>query len=82
MAWECPENHPYALFLLTAFYLDASGSSVLQEVRLWPRGCRFTLADLEPCCRVHLGLQTVCQAGAATRYSRMEQVDGNAGQRT
>ncbi|XP_056445099.1 uncharacterized protein LOC130381489 isoform X2 [Gadus chalcogrammus] len=76
VAWVCPENHRRALFLLTAFHLDAGGG-VLEEVRLWQHGRRFTLADLEPCSRVQLGLQTVCQAGTTTRYSRMEQVDGN-----
>ncbi|CAL8324268.1 unnamed protein product [Lota lota] len=79
VAWECPENHLFSLFLLSTFYLDAS-DGVLDEVRLWHRERQpsFTLADIQPCSRVRLGLQTVCQAGTTTRYSRMEQIDGNS----
>ncbi|CAL8242604.1 unnamed protein product [Merluccius merluccius] len=82
--WECPENRRFSLFLLTAFYLDGGGGGggggPPDEVRFWHRQRRrsFTLAEVPPCSRVRLGLQTVCQTGTTTRLSRMERIDGNS----
>ncbi|XP_071330885.1 uncharacterized protein [Trachinotus anak] len=78
-AWDCPENRKYSLFLLTTFYLNGT-DHVTEEVPLWfeEDSFEFTLSDLQPCSRVKFGLQTVCQAGAEPRYSKMVLKDGNS----
>ena len=80
LAWDCPENQKYSLFLLTVFYLNGT-DHIKEEVPLWHRedSLAFTLFDLQPCTRVRFGLQTVCRAGAESRYSRMVLNDGNSG---
>lgn len=80
MAWDCPENRKFSLFLLTAFYLNGT-DHIIEEVPLWHKrdNFEFTLSDLQPCSRVKFGLQTVCQAGMDSRYSKMVLNDGNSG---
>ncbi|CAK6959968.1 uncharacterized protein LOC122975499 isoform X2 [Scomber scombrus] len=79
LAWDCPENRKFSLFLLTAFYLNGT-DHVIEEVPLWHKrdSLEFTLSDLQPCSRVKFGLQTVCQAGMDSRYSKMVLNDGNS----
>ncbi|KAM9704970.1 uncharacterized protein ACNS7B_001363 isoform 1-T1 [Menidia menidia] len=79
LAWDCPVNLKYSLFLLTAFYLNGT-DHVAEEVELWLTDDSFTfiLSDLQPCTRVKFGLQTVCQAGLESRYSQMVLNDGNS----
>ncbi|XP_070710346.1 uncharacterized protein [Pempheris klunzingeri] len=79
LAWNCPENQKFSLFLLTAFYLNGTDHT-LEEVLSWHKGdnFEFILSDLQPCSRVKFGLQTVCQAGTESRYSRMVLSDGNS----
>ena len=79
LAWDCPENRKYSLFLLTAFYLNGT-DHVTKEVPLWHKedSFVFTLSELQPCTRVKFGLQTVCQAGMEYRYSKMVLNDGNS----
>lgn len=80
LAWRCPDNGKYSLFLVTAFYLNGTGHVVREEaVRHEGGGLAFTLSDLRPCTRVRFGLQTVCLAGLESRHSRMVQTDGNSG---
>ncbi|XP_059182114.1 uncharacterized protein LOC131960859 isoform X2 [Centropristis striata] len=79
LAWDCPENRKFSFFLLTAFYLNGA-DHITEEVLMWHKEDNFvfTLSDLEPCSRVKFGLQTVCQAGKETRYSKMVLNDGNS----
>ncbi|CAJ1055608.1 uncharacterized protein LOC117805478 [Xyrichtys novacula] len=79
LSWKCPENCKYSLYLLTAFSLNDT-DHLTEEVRWWPKkeNFTFTMSDLEPCRRVRFGLQTVCQAGMESRYSKMVLRDGNA----
>nr|XP_046235025.1 uncharacterized protein LOC124053678 [Scatophagus argus] len=79
LAWDCPENSKFSLFLLTAFYLNGT-DHVTEEVPLWHKSNNFafTLSDLQPCSKVKFGLQTVCQAGIETHYSTMVLNDGNS----
>lgn len=80
LAWACPVNRRFSLFLLTAFYLNGT-NHVTEEVRLWHEDATlvYTLSGLQPCTRVKFGLQTVCQAGIESRYSKMVLNDGNSG---
>lgn len=80
LAWSCPENLKYSLFLLTVFYLNGT-DHVIGEVPVWHKKDNFvfTLSDLEPCNRVKFGLQTVCLAGLEHRCSKMVLNDGNSG---
>ncbi|TNN48996.1 Phosphatidylinositol phosphatase PTPRQ [Liparis tanakae] len=77
LAWDCPDK--FSSFLLTVFYLDGA-DHVTEEVLFLQKEDRFAfvLSDLEPCTRVKFGLQTVCQAGVESRYSRMRLNDGNS----
>ncbi|KAM7377904.1 hypothetical protein PAMA_013019 [Pampus argenteus] len=79
LVWNCPENRKFSHFLLTAFYLNGT-DHITEEVPLWHKGNRlvFVLSDLQPCTRVKFGLQTVCQAGMESRYSKMVLNDGNS----
>ncbi|XP_040886111.1 KRR1 small subunit processome component homolog isoform X2 [Toxotes jaculatrix] len=79
LAWDCPENRKFSLFLLTALYLNGT-DHITEEVSLWHEedSFAFTLSDLQPCRRVKFGLQTVCQAGMESRYSKMVLNDGNS----
>nr|XP_033470436.1 uncharacterized protein LOC117249140 [Epinephelus lanceolatus] len=79
LAWDCPLNRKFSSFLLTAFYLNGV-DQITEEALLWHREDNFvfTLSDLEPCSRVKFGLQTVCQAGMESRYSKMVLNDGNS----
>ncbi|KAM6895803.1 uncharacterized protein FYW49_019685 [Xenentodon cancila] len=79
LAWDCPMNLKYSLFLLTAFYLNGT-DHITEEVNFWITDDRFafSLSDLPPCSRVKFGVQTVCQAGLQTRYSRMVLHEGNS----
>ncbi|KAK2858713.1 hypothetical protein Q5P01_003333 [Channa striata] len=79
LAWECPENHKFSSFLITAFFLNGT-EHLTEEVPFWSTGDAFvfTLSDLQPCSRVKFGLQTVCQAGLGSRYSKMVLNDGNS----
>ncbi|XP_015830610.3 uncharacterized protein [Nothobranchius furzeri] len=79
LAWDCPVNLKYSNFLLTVFYLNGTGH-VTEEEELWLVDDSFTitLSDLPPCVRLKFGLQTVCQAGIESRYSRMVLNDGNS----
>ncbi|XP_073336944.1 uncharacterized protein [Pagrus major] len=79
LAWDGPENRKFSLFLLTAFYLNGT-DHITEEVPLWHKGGDFVfiLSDLQPCTRVKFGLQTVCQAGMESRYSKMVLNDGNS----
>ncbi|XP_044042924.1 uncharacterized protein LOC122871633 [Siniperca chuatsi] len=79
LAWDCPENRKFSLFLLTAFYLNGT-DHITEEVRFWHKEDNFVfiLSDLQPCIRVKFGLQTVCQAGMESRYSKMVLNDGNS----
>lgn len=79
LAWDSPQNRKFSLFLLTAFYLNGT-DHVTEEVPLWHKGgdFMFVLSDLQPCTRVRFGLQTVCQAGMESRYSKMVLNDGNS----
>ncbi|XP_034530098.1 uncharacterized protein LOC117805478 [Notolabrus celidotus] len=79
LSWSCPENCKYSLFLLTAFFLN--GTDHVTEEALWwhkKENFVFTLSDLDPCRRVKFGLQTVCQAGMESHYSKMILNDGNS----
>uniref|UniRef100_A0A8C7X6I2 Uncharacterized protein n=1 Tax=Oryzias sinensis TaxID=183150 RepID=A0A8C7X6I2_9TELE len=80
LSWDCPVNMKYSLFLLTVFYLNGT-DHIWDEVSLWLRDdtFEFTLSDLQPCSRVKFGLQTVCQAGLETGYSKMVLNEGNSG---
>ncbi|XP_074482405.1 uncharacterized protein LOC141762261 [Sebastes fasciatus] len=76
LAWDCPEK--FSSFLLTAFYLNGT-DHITEKVLFWHKdNSVFTLSDLEPCVRVKFGLQTVCQAGMESRYSKMVLNDGNS----
>ncbi|XP_029317746.1 uncharacterized protein LOC115028247 isoform X2 [Cottoperca gobio] len=79
LAWDCPDNDKFSFFLLTIFYLGGE-DHITDEVIFWPKDDNlvFTLSDLEPCSRVKFGLQTVCQAGIETRYSKMVLNEGNS----
>ncbi|AWO97830.1 zona pellucida protein D' isoform 3 [Scophthalmus maximus] len=79
LTWDCPENLKYSLFLLTTFYLNGT-DHITEEVRLWltEDSFVFTLSDLQPCSRIKFGLQTVCQSGMESRYSKMVPNDGNS----
>ncbi|XP_042259731.1 uncharacterized protein LOC121891067 isoform X1 [Thunnus maccoyii] len=79
LAWDCPKNRKVSLFLLTAFYLNGT-DHIIEEVPLWHKkdSLEFILSDLQPCSRVKFGLQTVCQAGMESRYSKMVLNDGNS----
>ncbi|XP_028256405.1 uncharacterized protein LOC114432539 [Parambassis ranga] len=78
LSWECPINRKYSIFLLTAFYLNST-NHITEEVAFWQKDdLVFTLSDLPPCSRVKFGLQTVCQAGIESRYSKMIFSDGNS----
>ncbi|KAG8005767.1 KRR1 small subunit processome component-like protein, partial [Nibea albiflora] len=77
LTWDCPENRKFSLFLLTAFYLNGT-DHVTEEVPLWIDEDAYILSDLQPCTRVKFGLQTVCQAGMESRYSKMVLNDGNS----
>ncbi|XP_068163619.1 uncharacterized protein [Antennarius striatus] len=79
LAWDCPENCRFSMFLLTAFYLNGT-DHITEEVPLWHTGedLTFVLSELQPCSRVKFGLQTFCQAGTDSRYSRMVTTDGNS----
>ncbi|XP_041637324.1 uncharacterized protein LOC121505835 [Cheilinus undulatus] len=79
LLWDFPKNHKFSLFFLTAFYLNGT-NHIIQKVRHWHKedDFVFTLSDQEPCSRVTFGLQTVCQAGMETRYSKMVFNDGNS----
>ncbi|XP_024117158.2 uncharacterized protein LOC112138760 [Oryzias melastigma] len=81
LSWDCPVNMKYSLFLLTVFYLNGT-DHVWDEVSLWLTDdtFEFSLSDLQPCSRVKFGLQTVCQAGLETRYSKILLNDGNSGE--
>ncbi|KAF3704883.1 Pancreatic secretory granule membrane major glycoprotein GP2 [Channa argus] len=80
LAWECPENHKYSSFLITAFYLNGT-DHLTEEVPFWYKhSFVFTLSELQPCSRVKFGLQTVCQAGLGSRYSKMVMNEGNSDQ--
>ncbi|KAE8281605.1 hypothetical protein D5F01_LYC20596 [Larimichthys crocea] len=75
LTWDCPEK--FSLFLLTAFYLNGT-DHVTEEVPLWVNEGTFILSELQPCSRIKFGLQTVCQAGMESRYSKMVLNDGNS----
>lgn len=79
LAWASPDNGKVSLFLLTAFYLNGT-DHVTEEVPHWHNedNSVFILSDLQPCSRVKFGLQTVCQAGMDSRYSKMVLNDGNS----
>ncbi|KAM3588284.1 uncharacterized protein V6R79_025369 [Siganus canaliculatus] len=79
VAWDCPENSKYSLFLLTIFYLNGT-DHVTDAVPLWYEGddFAFTLSDLPPCSRVSFGLQTVCQEGTELLYSKTVLNEGNS----
>ncbi|XP_047431511.1 uncharacterized protein LOC125000160 [Mugil cephalus] len=79
LAWDCPLNRKYSLFLLTTFFLNGT-DHVIKEVALWQKqeNFVFSLSDLQPCTRVKFGLQTVCQAGMESRYSKMVMNEGNS----
>ncbi|XP_024857903.1 uncharacterized protein LOC108249374 [Kryptolebias marmoratus] len=79
LSWDCPENLKYSLFLLTVFHLDGTGR-VTEEVESWltDDSLTVTLSELPPCVRLRFGLQTVCQAGLESRFSRMVLSDGNS----
>ncbi|KAK5849358.1 hypothetical protein PBY51_009008 [Eleginops maclovinus] len=79
LAWDCPENNKYSFYLLTTFHLDGR-NHVTEEVLSLHNGNDFVfaLSDLEPCGRVRFGLQTVCQAGIESRYSKMVLNEGNS----
>lgn len=79
LAWDCPDK--FSSFLLTVFYLDGA-DHVTEEVLSLQKEDHFAfvLSDLEPCTRVKFGLQTVCQAGVESRYSRMRLNNGNSGE--
>ncbi|XP_054480735.1 uncharacterized protein LOC129112596 [Anoplopoma fimbria] len=77
LAWNCPKK--FSFFLLTAFYLNGA-DHVTEEVLFLPKDDKFSfvLSDLEPCTRVKFGLQTACQTGMESRYSKMVHHDGNS----
>ncbi|XP_030576299.1 uncharacterized protein LOC115773608 [Archocentrus centrarchus] len=76
--WDCPANSKYSVFLLTAFYLNGT-DHITEEVSFWHKdNFEFSLSGLQPCSRVKFGLQTVCQAGIESRYSKMVLNDGNS----
>ncbi|KAK5607695.1 hypothetical protein CRENBAI_024056 [Crenichthys baileyi] len=79
LAWDCPENLKYSLFLLTIFYLNGT-DHITEEAELWlaDDSFTFTMSDLPPCVRLRFGLQTVCQSGLESRYSRMVLHKGNS----
>lgn len=78
LAWASQENRKFSLFLLTTFYLNGT-DHVTEEVPLWHKDSYvFTLSDLQPCVRVRFGLQTVCQAGMESRFSKMVLNAGNS----
>ncbi|XP_042367615.1 uncharacterized protein LOC121961627 [Plectropomus leopardus] len=79
LAWDCPKNRKFSSFLITAFYVN-SADRITEEVLFWHKedNFEFVLSDLEPCSRVKFGLQTVCQAGMESRYSKMVLNDGNS----
>ncbi|XP_034721257.1 uncharacterized protein LOC117939989 [Etheostoma cragini] len=79
LAWDYPENCKFSFFLLTAFYLSGT-DQITEEVLFWHKEDTFVfvLSDLEPCTRVRFGLQTVCQAGIESRYSKMVLNEGNS----
>ncbi|XP_051810454.1 uncharacterized protein LOC110945865 [Acanthochromis polyacanthus] len=79
LAWDCPMNRKYSSFLLTTFYLNGT-DHITEEVAVWLNegSFEFTLSDMPPCTRVKFGLQTVCQAGMESRYSKMVLNDGNS----
>ncbi|XP_023205701.1 uncharacterized protein LOC111611806 isoform X1 [Xiphophorus maculatus] len=79
LAWDCPANLKYSVFLLTIFYLNGT-DHVTEEAELWMTddSFTFTLSDLQPCVRLKFGLQTVCQLGLESRYSRMVLNKGNS----
>ncbi|XP_031732724.1 uncharacterized protein LOC116399603 [Anarrhichthys ocellatus] len=76
LAWDCPEK--FSFFLLTAFYLNGADHVTEEVLFLLKDSFAFVLSDLEPCTRVQFGLQTVCQAGMESRYSKMVPNDGNS----
>lgn len=80
LAWDCPENLKYSSFFLTIFYLNGT-DHVTEEAELWltDDSFTFTISELQPCVRLRFGLQTVCQAGLESRYSRMVENEGNSG---
>ncbi|XP_062339393.1 uncharacterized protein LOC134037857 isoform X2 [Osmerus eperlanus] len=78
VAWDCPDNNKFSLFLVTAFYLN--GSDYILEERYFRHTLKsfvFTLLDLQPCSRVKFGLQTVCEFDTGSHSSRMVLIDGN-----
>ncbi|KAI3366496.1 hypothetical protein L3Q82_000629 [Scortum barcoo] len=79
LSWYCPENLKFSHFLLTAFYLNGT-DHITEEVLFWHKEAnfKFILSDMPPCTRVKFGLQTVCQAGIESRYSKMVLNDGNS----
>ncbi|XP_015233908.1 PREDICTED: uncharacterized protein LOC107087068 [Cyprinodon variegatus] len=79
LAWDCPENLKYSSFFLTIFYLNGT-DHVTEEAELWltDDSFTFTMSELQPCVRLRFGLQTVCQAGLESRYSRMVENEGNS----
>ncbi|XP_030006581.1 uromodulin-like 1 [Sphaeramia orbicularis] len=79
LAWNSPYNHRFSMFLLTVFYLNGT-DHITENVSVWHQDddLVFTLSDLQPCTRVKFGLQTVCQAGAETGFSKMVLNDGNS----
>lgn len=77
LAWDCPEK--FSFFLLTAFYLNGVDHITEEVLFLVQDNFEFVLSDLEPCTKVKFGLQTVCQAGVESRYSKMVLNDGNSG---
>ncbi|KAL6117081.1 uncharacterized protein ACO6RY_14943 [Pungitius sinensis] len=76
LAWDCPEK--FSFFLLTAFYLNGVDHVTEEVLFLVKDNFEFVLSDLEPCTKVKFGLQTVCQAGIESRYSKMVLNDGNS----
>ncbi|XP_040028878.2 uncharacterized protein LOC120817111 isoform X1 [Gasterosteus aculeatus] len=76
LAWDCPEK--FSFFLLTAFYLNGVDHITEEVLFLVQDNFEFVLSDLEPCTKVKFGLQTVCQAGVESRYSKMVLNDGNS----
>lgn len=79
LSWGSPVSGRVSRYLLTAFYLNGT-DHVTQEVPHWHKedNSVFILSDLQPCIRVKFGLQTVCQEGMESRYSKMVLNDGNS----
>ncbi|XP_062374413.1 uncharacterized protein LOC134062432 isoform X2 [Sardina pilchardus] len=79
VAWDCPENNMFSLFLLTMLHLNGTDHVVEETIyRHTRRPFVFTASDLPPCSRVQFGLQTVCVSGTDSRTSKTVMTDGNS----